>query len=122
MHSVLYKKQNLTGFIQYYKNMVGQTQRPWVRQSPTSCLTQCQTEKMFSSTLRNIYKKQHGARPCVEKMQLIFFVPPIEELESTLHPQKFACTPKNEGKRVHVPADEKTCGHAACKSEFKIII
>ena len=43
----------------------------------------------------NIYKKQH------------------EELEGTLHPQKFGCTPKNEGKRVHVPADEKTCGHAA---------
>jgi hypothetical protein len=29
-----------------------------------------------------------------------------------LHPQKFGCTPKNEGKRVHVPPDEKTCGHA----------
>ena len=25
--------------------MVGQTQRPWVRQNPSSCLTQCQTEK-----------------------------------------------------------------------------
>jgi hypothetical protein len=25
----------------------------------------------------------------------------------TLHPQKFGCTPKNEGKRVHVPPDEK---------------
>ena len=37
--------------------------------------------KKFSPTLRNIYKKQHGARPCVEKMQLIFFVPPNEELE-----------------------------------------
>jgi hypothetical protein len=24
-----------------------------------------------------------------------------------LHPQKFGCTPKNEGKRVHVPPDEK---------------
>jgi hypothetical protein len=30
-------------------------------------------KKKFSPTLRNIYKKQHGARPCVEKMQLIFF-------------------------------------------------
>jgi hypothetical protein len=49
-----------------------------------------------------IYKKQHGARPCVEKMQLIFFVPPNEELEGTLHPQKFGCTPKNEGKKVPV--------------------
>ena len=63
-------------------------------------------------TLRNIYQKQHGARPCMEKMQLIFFVPPNEELEGTLHPQKFGCTPKKEGKRVHVPPDEKTCGHA----------
>jgi hypothetical protein len=48
----------------------------------------------------------------VEKMQFIFFVPPNEELEGTLHPQKFGCTHKNEGKRVHVPPDEKTCGHA----------
>ncbi|VVH60771.1 hypothetical protein BAZOLSSOX_1689 [uncultured Gammaproteobacteria bacterium] len=70
-------------------------------------------KKKFSPTLRNIYKKQHGARPCVEKMQFIFFVPPNEELEGTLHPQKFGCTSKNEGKRVHVPPDEKTCGHAA---------
>jgi hypothetical protein len=29
----------------YCKTMVGQTQRPWVSQNPTSCLTQCQTEK-----------------------------------------------------------------------------
>ena len=74
--------------------MVGQTQRPWIRQNPTSCLTQCQTEKKkVSPTLRNIYKKQHGARPCVEKMQLIFFVPPNEELEIAppkiwMYPQK----------------------------------
>ena len=62
--------------------MVGQTQRPWVRENPTSCLIQCQTEKKrFSPTLRNIYKKQHGARPYVEKIQLIFIVPPNEELE-----------------------------------------
>ena len=93
--------------------MVGQTQRPWVRQNPTSCLTQCRREKKkFLPNLRIIYKKQHGAQPCVEKMQLIFFVPPNEELEGTLHPHKFGCTPKNEGKRVHVPPDEKTCGHA----------
>jgi hypothetical protein len=44
-------------------------------------------------------------------MQFIFFVPPNVELEGTLHPQKCGCTPKNEGKRVHVPPDEKTCGH-----------
>ena len=58
-------------------------------------------------------KRKHGARPCVEKMQFIFFVPPNEGLEGTLHPQKIGCTPKNEGKRVHVPLDEKTCGHTA---------
>jgi hypothetical protein len=40
-------------------------------------------------------------------MQFIFFVPPNEELEGTLHPQKLGCTPKNEGKRVHVPPDKK---------------
>jgi hypothetical protein len=50
-------------------------------------------------------------------MQFIFFVPPNEELEGTLHPQKFGCTPKNEGKRVHVPPDEKTCGHAGINSK-----
>jgi hypothetical protein len=33
------------------------------------------------------------------------------QMKSTLHPQKFGCTPKNEGKRVHVLPDEKTCGH-----------
>jgi hypothetical protein len=44
-----------------------------------------------------------------------FFVPPNEEIEGTFHPQKFGCTPKNEGKRVHVPPDEKTCGHADIK-------
>ena len=37
-----------------------------------------------------------------------FFVPPNEELEGTLHP-------KNDSKRVHVPPDEKTCGHADIK-------
>ena len=65
--------------------MVRQTQRPWVRQNPTSCLTQCQTEnKSFRQLCVIFTKKQHG----VEKMQLIFFVPPNEELEGTLHPQK----------------------------------
>jgi hypothetical protein len=81
-------------------------------------------KKKFSPTLRNIYKKQHGARPCMEKMQFIFFVPPNEELEGTLHPQKFGCTPKDEGKRVHVPPDEKnlwacwTCGRYMIFSEY----
>ena len=45
----------------------------------------------------------------------------------TLHPQKFGCTPKNEGKRVHVPPDGKTCGHAEFRfnpiaSEKKIFL
>ena len=58
-------------------------------------------------------KKKHKHWTCeMSKMQLIFFVPPNEELEGTLDPQKFGCTPKNEGKRVHVPPDEKSCGHA----------
>ena len=71
------KKLNLAGYIQYNKKMVGQTQRPWVRQNPTSCLTQCQTEKKGFRQLCVIFiKKQHGARPCMEKMQFIFFVPP----------------------------------------------
>ena len=56
----------------------------------------------------------------VEKMQFIFFVPPKEELEGTLHPQKFGCTPKNEGKRVHVPPHEKTCGYADEKHHVMI--
>ena len=55
-------------------------------------------------------------------MQLIFFVPPSEELEGTLHPQKCGCTPKNEGKRVHVPPDEKTCGHADARVRWKSYI
>ena len=45
-------------------------------------------KKKNSPTLRNIYKKQHGTRPCVEKMQLIFFVPPNEELEGYIAPPK----------------------------------
>jgi hypothetical protein len=46
-------------------------------------------------------------KPCVEKMQFIFFVPPNEELEGTLHPQKFGCTPKNEGTPGLVRAVDK---------------
>jgi hypothetical protein len=112
--SVLYKKQNLTGYIQYYKKNGGTDTKAMGQTEPHFLYDPMSNGKKKSSpTLRNIYKKQHGARPCVEKMQLIFFVPPNEELEDTLHPQKFGCTPKNEGKRVHVPPDEKTCGHAA---------
>jgi hypothetical protein len=43
----------------------------------------------------------------MRKMQFIFFVCPNEELEGTLHPQKFGCTLKDEGKRIHVSPDEK---------------
>jgi hypothetical protein len=43
-------------------------------------------------------------------MQLIFFVPPNEELEDTLHPQKFGCTPKNEGKGYMYPQMKKPVG------------
>ena len=57
----------------------------------------------------------------MRKMQFIFFVPPNEELKGTLHSQKFWCTPKNEGKRVHVPPDEKTCGHALLNVNIKNI-
>jgi len=86
--------------------MMGQTQRPWVRQNHTSC----QTEKKFSPTLRNIYKKQHGAQPCVEKMQLIFFVPPNEELEGRLHPQNLDVPPKMKVKGYMYPQMKKPVG------------
>jgi hypothetical protein len=84
----------LTGYIKYYKKnggtdtkAMGQTE-PHFLSDPMS-----DRKKKFSPTLRNIYKKQHGARPCVEKMQLIFFVPPNEELEIAptkiwMYPQK----------------------------------
>ena len=42
----------------------------------------------------NIYKKQHGARPCVEKMQFIFFVPPNEELRGYIAPPKIWVYPQ----------------------------
>ena len=44
----------------------------------------CPIRSTVTVKTRNIYKKQHGARPCMEKMQFIFFVPPNEELEGTL--------------------------------------
>ena len=47
------KKKKIKGYIQYYKKMVGQTQSPWVRQNPSSCLTQCQTEKKSFRQLCN---------------------------------------------------------------------
>ena len=65
--------------------MVGQTQRPWIRQNPTSCLTQCQTEKKSFRQLCVIFIKNSMVHDLV---WIIFFVPPNEELEGTLHPQK----------------------------------
>ena len=37
--------------------MVGQTQSPWVRQIPSSCLTRCQTEKKVfaNSVIPNVW-------------------------------------------------------------------
>jgi hypothetical protein len=43
-------------------------------------------------------------------MLLIFFVPPNEELQGTLHPQKLGCTPKNEGKGYMYPQMKKPVG------------
>jgi hypothetical protein len=51
-------------------------------------------KKRFLPTLRIIYKKQHGARPCVDKMQLIFFVPPNKELEGYIAPPKIWMYPQ----------------------------
>jgi hypothetical protein len=42
-----------------------------------------------------------------------FFCNIVYNLSNFVFYQKFWCTPKNEGKRVHVPPDEKTCGYAA---------
>jgi hypothetical protein len=50
-------------------------------------------------------------------MQLIFFVPPNEELEGTLHPKKLDVPPKMKVKGTCTP-DEKTCGHAALNPMF----
>ena len=104
--------------------MVGQTQRPWVRQNPTSCLTQCQTEKK-SFRLCVIFTKNSMVHDLAwRKCSSFSLYPPNEELEGTLHPQKFGCTPKDEGKRVHVPPDEKnlwacwTCGRYMIFSEY----
>ena len=54
----------------------------------------CPIRKTVTVKTRNIYKKQHGAQLCMEKMQFIFFVPPNEELEGTLHPKKYGSTPQ----------------------------
>ena len=68
--------------------MVGQTQRhtePQFLSDPMS-----DKKKKFSPTLYkrdnpvSMTRRIQNARPCVEKMQFIFFVPPNEELEGTL--------------------------------------
>jgi hypothetical protein len=113
----------LTGYIQYYKKNGGADTKAMGQTEPYF-LPMSDRKKSFRQLCVIFTKKQHGARPCVEKMQLIFFVPPNEVLEGTLHPQKFGCTPKNEGtfcKRVHVPPDEKTCGHADIYSSLAIL-
>ena len=43
-------------------------------------------------------------------MQLIFFVPPNEELEGTLHPKNLDVPPKNEGKGYMYPQMKKPVG------------
>ena len=93
--------------------MVGQTQRPWIRQNPTSCLTQCQTEKKSFRQLCVIFIKTAWCTTLCGENEVNFLCTSSSKLRvKRLHPQKFGCTPKNEGKRVHVPPDEKTCGHA----------
>jgi hypothetical protein len=67
-------------------------------------------KKSFRQLCVIFTKKQHGARPCVEKMQLIFFVPPNEELEGTLHPKNLDVPPKNEGKGYMYPQMKKPVG------------
>ena len=89
LHSVLYKKQNLTGYIQYYKKMVEQTQRPWVRQNPTSCLTQCQTEKKCFRQLSVIFTKNSIVYDLVWRKCSSFSLYP--QMKS----QRVHCTPKN---------------------------
>ena len=37
--------------------MVEQTQRPWVRQNPSSCLTQCQTEKKVFANSESVINR-----------------------------------------------------------------
>ena len=94
MHSVLYKKQNLTGYIQYYKKNGG-TDTKAMGQTEPHFLSDLMSDrkKSFRQLCVIFTKKQHGARPCVGKMQLIFFVPPNEELEIAppkmwMYPQK----------------------------------
>jgi hypothetical protein len=65
---------------QYYKKNGGTDTKTMDQTEPHFLSDSMSDRFFFSPTLRNIYKKQHDAWPCVEKMQLIFFVPPNEEL------------------------------------------
>ena len=73
--------------------MVGQTQR----HTEPQFLSDPMSDRIFffSPTLYkrdnpvSMTRRIQNARPCVEKMQFIFFVPSNEELEGTLHPQQF---------------------------------
>ena len=101
-HDYIYRKsciqfciKNKIGQVIYNitKKMVGQTQRPWIRQNPTSCLTQCQTEKKSFRQLRNIYKKTAWCTTLCGENAVNFLCTPNEELEIAppkiwMYPQK----------------------------------
>jgi hypothetical protein len=72
----------LTGYIQYYKQNGGTNTKAMGQTEPHFLSDPMSDRKKECSPICVIFtKKQNGARPCVEKMQLIFFVPPNEELE-----------------------------------------
>ena len=89
---------------------MGQTQRPWVRQNPTSCLTQCQTEKKSFPQLCVIFTKTAWCTTLRGENAVNFLCTPKWRVRGT--PKNLDVPPKNEVKRVHIPPDEKTCGHA----------
>jgi hypothetical protein len=84
----------LTGYIQYYKQNGGTNTKAMGQTEPHFLSDPMSDRKKECSPICVIFtKKQNGARPCVEKMQLIFFVPPNEELEIAppkiwMYPQK----------------------------------
>jgi hypothetical protein len=72
----------LTGYIQYYKQNGGTNTKAMGQTEPHFLSDPMSDRKKECSPICVIFtKKQNGARPCVKKMQLIFFVPPNEELE-----------------------------------------
>ena len=73
MHSVLYEK---TKFDRLYTILQ--------KNGGTDTKAMGQTEKKFSPTLRNIYKKQHVARPCTPKN---WDVPPTMKVKGCMYPQ-----------------------------------